>query len=214
MARKKNVGNMIAPARFILFFVALIGAALFTWPRFPFSGTILLSFDFAAAIFLLSCLPLLKDQADAMRKAARENDANRITLLVITVLLSLVVLIAIADKLAGGHIVTGFDKAIVGVTLALAWLFGNAVYALHYAHLYYGATDDGSDLGGLDFPGDRPEPDYADFAYFSFTLGVALQTSDVCISSPAIRRIVTGHCLAAFIYNLGVLALAINILAK
>jgi uncharacterized membrane protein len=98
-------------------------------------------------------------------------------------------------------------------TLVLAWAFANAVYTLHYAHLYYTADDGGEDMAGLDFPGGRKEPDYADFTYFAFTLGIALQTSDVCITSPGIRRTVTIHCIAAFVYNLGVLALAVNILS-
>ena len=68
------------------------------------------------------------------------------------------------------------------------------VYALHYAHLFYTSDDGGKDLAGLIFPGDRSEPDYADFVYFCFTLGVALQTSDVAITSPRIRRVVIGHC--------------------
>ena len=54
----------------------------------------------------------------------------------------------------------------------------------------------------------------ADFVYFAFTLGVALQTSDVVITSPGIRRVVTVHCVAAFFFNLGVLALAINVLGR
>lgn len=214
MAATRTIGNRLAPLRFILFFAVLLMSAALLWPRYPMGGTLLLSFDLAASIFLLACVPLLRDQADAMRRAARENDANRLILLVVTVILTLVVLVAVADKLAASHIVTTTDKLLVAATLLLAWAFANVVYALHYAHLYYGSTGDGGDHRGLDFPGDRAEPDYGDFLYFSFTLGIALQTSDVCIVSPALRRIVLGHCIAAFIYNLGVLALAINILAK
>jgi uncharacterized membrane protein len=83
---------------------------------------------------------------------------------------------------------------------------------LHYAHLYY-SDEAGGDHAGLDFPGKRREPDYWDFVYFSYTLGIALQTSDVCITSTRIRRLVVLHCIGAFIYNLGVLALAVNVLA-
>jgi uncharacterized membrane protein len=97
-------------------------------------------------------------------------------------------------------------------TLALAWTFGNMVYALHYAHLYYSHDDGGKDLAGLVFPGDRSEPDYSDFVYFSFTIGVALQTSDVAINSPGIRRVAIGQSIAAFVYNLVVLALAVSVL--
>ena len=66
---------------------------------------------------------------------------------------------------------------------------------------------------GLDFPG-TPEPNYWDFVYFSFTCGMAFATSDVAISDQHIRRIVTVHCLAAFAFNIGVLAFTINVLGS
>ena len=149
-----------------------------------------------------------------MRQAARDNDANRFLLLILTLILSLVILVTVAGELLGPHHPTLAEKLLIVVTLALAWTGANMVYALHYAHLYYTSDDQGRDRAGLDFPGDRPEPDYADFVYFAFTLGVALQTSDVAVTSPRIRRIVTLHCLEAFVFNLGVLALAISILTR
>jgi uncharacterized membrane protein len=54
----------------------------------------------------------------------------------------------------------------------------------------------------------------ADFAYFAFILGVAVQTADVDITSPHIRRIATIHCIAGFFFNLGVLALTINVIGS
>jgi len=93
----------------------------------------------------------------------------------------------------------------------LAWLFSNSIYALHYAHLFYSRADGGRDAGGIDIP-DTKEPNYWDFVYFSFTLGMTFQTSDCQITSPRIRRVVIGHCLAAFVFNIGVLAFSINVL--
>lgn len=214
MAATRTIGNRIAPPRFIVFFAMLfvgIGAALVILPR---AHAIMVGFDLAAAIFLLSCLPLFRHEAAAMRRAASENDANRVVLLVLTLILSLVILVTVAGELVGPSHPTAIEKLLVIVTLALAWAGANMVYALHYAHLYYSSDANGSDRGGLEFPGDRPEPDYGDFLYFAFTLGVALQTSDVAVTSPAIRRIVLLHCLEAFIFNMGVLALAISALTR
>jgi len=101
--------------------------------------------------------------------------------------------------------------ALVLATLALAWLFSNTVYAMHYAHIFYLANDHGEDSGGLDFP-ETPEPRYWDFLYFAFTLGMTFQTSDVAVNSSAIRQTVLFHCLAAFVFNLGVIAFTINVL--
>lgn len=214
MAATRTIGNRLAPPRFIAFFALLIlgiGAGLVVQPR---ARAIMIGFDVAAAVFLLSCLPLLRHEAAAMREAARNNDANRLTLLIVTLVLSIVILVTIAGELVGSGPPTLADKILIAVTLVLAWTGANTVYTLHYAHLYYSADETGRDRAGLDFPGNRPEPDYADFVYFAFTIGAALQTSDVMVTSPAVRRIVILHSLEAFIFNTGVLALAIGILSS
>ena len=212
MAATRTIGNRLAPPRFILFFVLLfaaVGSALIFLPR---AKALMVGFDVAAAVFLLSCLPLFRHEADEMRDAARANDANRSVLLVLSFILTLVILVTVAGEMVGPKHPTAGGKLMIAATLALAWTGANIIYALHYAHLFYTSGEGEKDRAGLEFPGDRPEPDYADFVYFSFTIGVALQTSDVVITSPAIRRIVTGHSVAAFVYNLGILALAVSVL--
>ncbi len=97
------------------------------------------------------------------------------------------------------------------MTLALAWLFANTVYALHYAHLVYMHPDAG--CVGLQFPR-TTHPVYWDFVYFSFACGMAFATSDVEVTETHMRKIVTIHCLAAFGFNIGVLAFTINLLAS
>lgn len=213
MAATRTIGNRLAPPRFIIFFLLLIAGVGIGLAYLPRAQAIMAGFDVAAAVFLLSCLPLFRHEAAAMRQAARDNDANRLVLLIITLVLSLVILVTVAGELIGAGEPALADKLLIIVTLVLAWTGANAVYTLHYAHLFYSSDGKGRDRAGLDFPGDRPEPDYADFVYFSFTLGAALQTSDVMVSSPAIRRIVILHCLEAFVFNTGVLALAIGIIA-
>ncbi len=214
MAAPRTIGNRLAPPRFIIFFVLLFAAVGLGLAYLPRAQAIMVGFDLAAAVFLLSCIPLFRYEAQAMRQAARDNDANRVVLLMLSLTLSLVILVTIAGELTGQRAPTIAEKLLIVATLALAWIGANMVYALHYAHLYYSSGKDGRDLAGLDFPGDRPEPDYADFVYFAFTLGIALQTSDVVVTSPAIRRIVLLQCLGAFVFNIGVLALAISILTR
>ncbi|HEV8246792.1 MAG TPA: DUF1345 domain-containing protein [Polyangiaceae bacterium] len=101
--------------------------------------------------------------------------------------------------------------ALVGLSLAavvVAWFMTHTAYALRYAHLYYRDDDEG--VGGLEFPGGQA-PDYMDFAYFAFTLGMCFQVSDVVITSRGIRRTSLGHTLLAFMYNTAILALALNL---
>ena len=124
-----------------------------------------------------------------------------------------VILVTVAAELAGRTKPDPAQIALVVVTLVLAWTFANVVYALHYAHLYYLQAPDGTDSGGLSFPGDA-EPDYWDFLYFSCTMGMTFQTSDVAVTSAAIRRIVLFHGLAAFVFNLGVIAFTVNVLGS
>ena len=212
MASGRTIGNRIAPPRFILFFVLMLVGSAIAAGWLERTLAIMAGFDVAALGFIIACAGLFNDEAAQMRKSARENDANRLVLFLLTLVLSLVILVAVAGELTGDRHLSGYEKTLVVTTLMLAWFFANLVYALHYAHLFY-SSEAGGDHAGLDFPGKRPEPDYWAFVYFSFTLGIALQTSDVCITSTRIRRLVVMHCIGAFIYNLGVLALAVNVLA-
>lgn len=213
MARSTTIGNHLAPPRFLLFLALLALGWAGGISLLGLEQGLMIDFDLAALGFLVSCVPLFNDEAEHMRRAACDNDANRLLLLVISVILSLVVLAAVARQLHDKQSLGPFGVALIIATLVIAWTFANAVYALHYAHLFYSRDDGGKDRAGLDFPGEKRDPDYADFAYFAFTLGVALQTGDVCITSPHIRVVAIVHCVAAFFFNLGVLALTINILA-
>lgn len=205
------VGRQIAPLRFLIFAAVLIAAgggaaALGCDPR----TALLTGFDIAALTFLVAVLPLLKADPDRMRRTAESNDANRAGLLAITVLLSLVILFAVGTLIAGPGALNRGDIVLIVATLALAWLFANMVFTLHYAHLYY-LQPDGRDRGGIEVPGVR-EPGYWDFLYFSFTLGMTFQTSDVSITGAHMRRVVLGHCMAAFVFNMGILAFTVNAL--
>lgn len=213
MASAKTIGNRIAPARFLVFLGLLsVGwTAGIDW--LGFERGLLGGFDVAALVFLVSCAPLFKLGTRDLRLAAEQNDANRVMLLAVSFLLSVVILAAITVQLANPEGLSALEKLLIAATLVLVWTFGNAIYTLHYAHLYYSSDDGGKDRAGLKFP-ETKEPDLADFTYFAFTLGVAVQTADVQITSPHIRRIVTIHCIAGFFFNLGVLALTINILGS
>jgi uncharacterized membrane protein len=206
--------NRIAPWRFLLFFAVLIAAwTIAIGAGAVFSRGLLIGFDVAAIAFLASYAPTLRFDAKRIRQEAARNDANRPTLLVLSFVLTVIILAVLVGELAQGEKISALDKFVVTVSLILVWTFANAVYALHYAHLYYTADDGGRDCAGLEFPKMR-EPLLADFVYFAFTLGVAVQTSDVAITSPHIRKVVTVHCVVGFFFNLGVLALTVNVLGS
>jgi len=212
----RTIGNKVAPAKFIAFMALLVLAApaaayaMYRLAHDPLREAaakgLMVGFDIAALAFLLACLPLLRvDDPATLRQDAEANDANRPMLLVITGIVSIAILAAVGAETISGESLGIKTKALIVGTLLIAWLFVNTVYALHYAHLV--ATK----KGGIDFPGKDP-PGYADFAYFAFTLGMTFQTSDVNVTDKGIRNVVTLHCLAAFVFNLGILAFTINVL--
>ncbi|MEP6785864.1 MAG: DUF1345 domain-containing protein [Sphingomonadales bacterium] len=208
MQKPKTLGQKIAPPRFLLFVAVLIVAVAAAWPSLGPARAFIAGFDIAAAVFLASVAPMLRPKGAAdMRRHAALNDANRVGLLGLATLVTLIILVAIAVEL---NVKGGPSVPLVVATLALAWLFGNTVYALHYAHLYYveGST------GGLGFSGTEKSPDYSDFIYFAFTLGMTFQTSDTSVDTRALRQVVTIHSLAAFVFNIGVLAFSINVLGS
>lgn len=213
MAVMLDLGRRIAPLRFIAFIaISLAGFAIaLHWAGWARAA--LIGFDTGAAVFLLSCLTLLGRVPEAMRAAAERNDANRPMLLFITGMVCAAILVAIGYELGQRAVLHAAGIALIIATLLLAWLFSNLVYALHYAHLYYSRSASGGDTGGIDFPNDG-DPDYWDFIYFAFTLGMTFQTSDVAVSGRSIRRVVIFHCFAAFVFNIGVLAFTINVLGN
>jgi len=212
MADERGIGNRIAPPRFIMFIIVLFaGWAFATMLLHSWELGAMAGFDVAALLFLLSCVALLGTrEARVIRGHAARNDANRHWLLIISVIVVGVLLVAIAAEVVGRS-PEPFTKILIIGTLVLAWLFTNTIYALHYAHLAYSHPDMG--CTGLEFPRTQ-HPVYWDFLYFSFTCGMAFATSDVQVTSTRMRRIVTMHCLAAFAFNIGVLAFTINVLGS
>jgi len=212
MAKPRTIGNIIAHPRFLGFIATLLIAA-------PIAVKLLnnlplgfmAAFDVAAIFFIAICWPLLgTSEAATIREHAHRNDANRTLLLVVTGVVIAVLLIAIAAETVGRN-PQPLTKMLIIATLALAWIFSNSVYALHYAHLAYMHPE----LGciGFEFPRTK-HPVYWDFVYFSFTCGMAFATPDVTITETRMRRVVTLHCLAAFAFNIGVLAFTINVLGS
>ena len=133
----------------------------------------LIGFDLAALAYMATLPTLFRLDAVGIREQAARVDPDRKVLLLLTAFVLAVILVAIATVLVERR--GGDPRSILLclTTLVVAWVFSNMVYTLHYAHLYYSSAGDG-DRKGLMFPG-TSHPDYADFAYFSFTLGMTFQ---------------------------------------
>jgi uncharacterized membrane protein len=98
------------------------------------------------------------------------------------------------------------------MALLVSWLLIQTLFAFHYARWYYSLHGNSTtQRGGLKFPGDK-EPDYLDFAYYAFVVGMTSQTSDVCVMTRHMRRLTLVHGVLAFIFNIAILAMSINII--
>lgn len=206
-----TLGRHVAPPRFLMFgatflLVSIIAAAGLRDLRFA----LLLGFDVASLVFLATVFSLLDHDAHTMREATKTNDANRTALLAITTLIATVILFAIGTLITRKETLQWQSVTLVVSTLMLTWLFANTVFALHYAHLFY-LQDNEGDQRGLKIP-HTETPDYWDFLYFSFTLGMTFQTSDVVITGRHMRKVALGQSVMAFIFNMGVLAFTVNAL--
>ncbi len=98
---------------------------------------------------------------------------------------------------------------LAALSIFAAWVLLNMLFAIHYAHVYFSCG--AREKPQLLFPGDGPRA-FSDFIYFAFVTGMTFQVSDVAIVDSRLRRLVLAHSLLAFLFNVFVLALAVNAL--
>jgi uncharacterized membrane protein len=151
-----------------------------------------------------------------IRWRAKVQDEGALALLVLTAASAIASLAAVIAELGAAPTApdasSWTEVALAMATILLSWAFMHTIFALHYAHEFYGEGRD-TKVGGLDFPGTE-EPDYWDFLYFSLVIAMTSQVSDVQISSRSIRRLATIHGVIAFVFNLTILALTVNMVSN
>lgn len=172
---------------------------------------ILAGWDSGVALYLALIFRIMERWSiDRIRQRACVEDEGAAALLVLTTASAVASLAAVISEL--GHAPGAYQVALGAVTILLSWAFMHVIFALHYAHEYYGEGRDDR-IGGLEFPGNE-EPDYRDFLYYSLVVAMTAQVSDVQITSKAIRRMTTVHGVVAFFFNVIILALTVNIVSS
>jgi uncharacterized membrane protein len=180
----------------------------------------LIGWNVAAVLFLIPTgRMLLFDGPKAVRERAGREDENRavmMTIIIAAVLTSLGgIVMALHDSKAGAH--GGHPVWITAIsvsTLVFNWLIVQCLFALHYAHRYFGDRDgDGTADEGFQFQGDKPDT-YRDFVYVAICMGATCQVSDFSCTSAKFRNLVSVHAIIAFVFNTMVLALGINIIGN
>ena len=183
---------------------------------------LLFSWDIGACAALLALYIRLRNSpAEDMKKNALRQDTGKWVVLILTLIAATASLVVIASempKVKEFHDFVLFKHvSFVIFTMVVSWAFIHTVFALHYAHDYYvdadlsAATPD-AESQRLMFPGGQ-RPTYGDFLYFSFTIGMTFQVSDVQIADAGIRRLVLLHGATSFFYTSVILALMINLVA-
>lgn len=229
-----QAANVPAPVRHVLVRIRLVSSVLLGLVCYLLLPSLLerttrglIAWNVAIVIYLvLVGFMMARSTHESMRRRARRLDEGRYTVLLLAVVAAVASLAAIIFELFNLKQVTG-DVAALHVGLSVAtiitsWSFVHVIFTEHYAHAFYilddatGETVDPAERqkrNGLRFPG-QPRPDYLDFLYFSFTIGVANQTADTEIVSRGMRALVLIHSVISYFFNTIVLALTINIAAS
>jgi uncharacterized membrane protein len=190
--------------------IATLAAAWFV----PWQITVLVAWDVAALVVLIRVWTEIRryDPAETREFAMREDDtrAGAELLLIGAGVVSLVgVGFAFLKAQEGGDYQEVLLEAMGIATIAISWLVVHTTFTLRYAHIYYTEP-----VGGVDFKqGVEYEPDYRDFAYTAFTVGMTYQVSDTDITKPVMRHTVLRHALLSFVFGAVIIGATVNIVA-
>ena len=184
-------------------------------PADSFISNILIGWNAGVWTYLALMLWLtVRSRADQVKRIAEVEDENAGLVLFIVSIAAIASLVAITVELAGTGDLGTSQKLVrygfTGVTVIGSWLLIGMIFSVHYARLFY--TWDGKEPA-LRFAEGLKHPDYWDFLYFSFTIGVAVQTADVGVATRDIRKIVLAQSLIGFVFNTAILGFSINIAA-
>ncbi|MET3380881.1 MULTISPECIES: DUF1345 domain-containing protein [Variovorax] len=216
---RKHLSTTTGPQR--LFYGAVSGCATAAaLMPVPMSGMARALAGWCVAVVVYQVLSWwLADTFDAKRTRERAQSLDQPNVVILVSMLVVVgaSVVAIAMLLQQVKALSGWERAAhvaLGlVALAGSWLMMHTIYAFHYAHRYYIDQKSGTPDGGLDFPGKDDAPDYFDFLYYSYVIGMTSQVSDVQATSKEMRRITLLHSVLAFAFNMLVLALSVNVVA-
>lgn len=202
--------------RLVVAFLAGLATAAVLPSHFGAMTRALAGWNLAVWLYLalIGWLMARSGHVEVRRLAEREDRSAAVVLALLSIaavasLAAIVFELSTARELGLGHKLMhyGFTAA----TVLGSWCLVAVLFALHYARLYYQSP---VDRRALRFPDGEQSPDYSDFSYFSFTIAVAAQTSDVSVMSRSLRKAVLAQSVLSFIFNAAIIGLSINIAAS
>lgn len=190
------------------------GGAAVTAFFVPWQLSVLAGWDLAAAFVAGSVWTfVLAFDADSTKEVATREDNSRALVDLIMVFASLVSLVGVILGLAHARTHPGIISVVLTsvavFTVFLSWFTVHTLFTLRYAHLYYSAPP-----GGIDFSNEGDAPDYLDFAYVAFTVGMTFQVSDTDIAQRSIRRAVTRHASLSYLFGTVIIGVVINVVGN
>jgi uncharacterized membrane protein len=192
------VATLLLPDRLGLVSRVLIGWNVMTWSYLASVGWLMARFDH-----------------DQVRGIAQQEDRTALAVLAIMSTAAVASIAAIVLELSSARSLAiserVFHYLLTGATIAGSWLLVGVLFTFHYAVIFYKSPEDARALG---FPDHETDPDYWDFLYFSFTISVAAQTSDIAVLSRTMRKAVLAQSILSFFFNAAILGLTINIAAS
>jgi uncharacterized membrane protein len=202
----------------------MVGMAIFlALPDVMHLDSRILAAWISGVVCFLGIVLLMMSRADPPKTfyRARRQEAQHWTIFLLVVVMALTSIFAIALMLADNNKTTPELAVKVQIVLSVlavlsSWFLTHTMFALHYATCYYRedySTPEEDFVGGIALPNEDDRPDYLDFMYFSFTIGMTSQTSDISITSPSLRRLALGHGIVSFFFYSVIIAASVGIVS-
>ncbi len=182
--------------------------------QWPLLTRVLVCWNTGVGLFLILIYSWLTQlSAEQICIQYTDEDESAPVILVLVILAACASLLAITVPLATLKQVAGAERtahlALAAFTLVNSWILVPTMFTVHYADLFYSEKKEARPLR---FP-ETPMPVFWDFAYFSFTIAAACQTSDVTTTRSKVRKVVIVHTIISFVFNASILGFAINVTA-
>lgn len=197
---------------------AIVLAVAFYFKLQVFTSILLTWAVFAFGMIALSWITFFTvSDIDLYMETRQEDESGPVifSIVLLSICISLAGILILMRNTDESLVLKGLHQFISLLSVALSWILLHTIFTLHYARLYYADDPAGKveQAGGLNFP-DEEKPDYLDFAYFSFVIGMTFQVSDVEISNRHLRRLALLHSFISFVFNTIIVALTISVLSN
>ncbi|MBN3870992.1 MAG: DUF1345 domain-containing protein [Nostoc sp. JL33] len=197
----------------------LVSVILPRWLHLP--TRILCAWNFGADFFLaVTWWKMIKATPEKIRRYAEGEYEGHLAIFMLVIAAAcasvLAIVFLLTDKKGLSKILLNLHVILSIMTIVGSWLLVHTMFAVQYAHSYYKyiiRNNSEEITGGLDFP-DNDHPDYWEFLYYSFVVGMTSQVSDVETRSAEMRRLTLLHSILSFFFNTTILAMTINIVAS